>query len=151
MPESLSERVSRRWQAKQAASKLGLSNIEIMTILGNEGLSNLGKRSGKAGVFFGIKGSSRMVSVGRRDVLRNVFLIMIHRPDQLKRPDTRWEMYTAVNKSKLSEVMLRNWAKWAREGITTKQLRGEARHLWLKKRDDGEAEPIVILTGETKR
>ena len=145
---TLPERVARR---HLAAKHQRLTDAEIVTILGDEGLRNLGTRYGKAGVFFGIPGSSRMIAVGRRDVNANVFYILIHREGQLRRPDTRWELYKGVLKSKITEPTLRNWARWAKDGLTTKELRGEARHLWLKQRDEGEETPVVILTGETRR
>jgi len=105
--------------------------IDIEKILSEEGLANQGSRYGKAGEFWGIAGSSRMIAVGRRDVLLNVFFVGIDSTDAIRRPDTRWLMKNNVLKTKMTEDKLRKWAKWAKQGLSTKKLREAARKLFL--------------------
>ena len=102
--------------------------LDLEGILREEGLQNLGDRYGKAGVFWGFKGGARAVAVGRRDVLLNVFFVGISRPDQIKRPDTRWEMYQAELKTKMTEEKLRKWAQFVKNGPTMIQVREAARN-----------------------
>lgn len=124
-----------------------LLDLDFAGILQSEGLTNLGGRYGKAGDFYGIKGSSRVVAVGRRDVLLNEFLVGISREDQIKRPDTRWTLFKGELKSRMTEDLLRKWAQWAKQGVTMVELRDLARKEYESKFQLGEDRPIVILTG----
>ena len=98
--------------------------IDIEGILLDAGLHNQGKRHGKAGEFWGVRGSSRMIAVGAREVLQNVFFVGAPRYGQF---DTRWLMKDSVLKTKMTEPVLRAWAAWARKGLSTKELYEKAR------------------------
>jgi len=128
-----------------------LISLDFDGILRDEGLKNLGGRYGKAGDFWGIKGASRVVAVGRRDVLLNEFLVGISREDQIKRPDTRWTLFKGGSKSKMTEDLLRKWALWAKQGVTMVELRDMARKEYEAKKAQGEKNPVVILTGGRAR
>lgn len=121
--------------------------LDFKGILTNEGLQSLGRRYGKAGEFYGIPGSSRAISIGKRDILLNEFLVGISSPDQIRRPDTRWNMFKAELKSKITEDELRKWIQWAKNGVSTKELREMARRSYNAKEERGEKDPVVILTG----
>lgn len=107
--------------------------IDIERILLDEGLNSQGSRYGKAGEFWGIQGSSRMIAVGRRDVLLNVFFVGIDSVVAMRRPDTRWLMKNAEYKTKMKEEVLRKWARWAKKGISTAELRKIARDEFERK------------------
>jgi hypothetical protein len=68
-----------------------------------------------------------MVAVGRRDVLLNVFFIGIDSVGAMRRPDTRWLMRKGEYKTKMKEDVLRKWARWAKKGVSTAELRKIAR------------------------
>lgn len=97
--------------------------LDFEGILSSEGLRNLGTRYGKAGEFWGIKGNGRMLSLGRRDVMRNVFFVE-NRGYQL---GSRWTNEEIEYKSKMTENRLRKWARWAKGGYSTRELREIAR------------------------
>lgn len=122
-------------------------SLDFKGILMDGGLQSLGRRYGKAGEFYGIPGSSRAISVGKRDILLNEFLVGITSPDQLRRPDTRWNMFKAQLKSKITEDELRKWIQWAKNGVSTKELREMARRSYNAKEERGDRDPVVILTG----
>jgi len=88
--------------------------IDIEGILADAGLYRQGERYDKSGDFWGITGSSRMIAVGAREVMLNVFYVGIHRPEQLNRPDTRWTLYKSELKTRMTEETLRKWATWAK-------------------------------------
>ena len=117
---------------KQVETGTGAIKLPIDAILLEEGLQNQGRRYGKAGDFWGEAGSSRVIGVGAREIMRNVFLVGIYRPDQIKNPDTRWTAVDSELKSKITEETLRGWAKWAKQGISTKELREKARQVYVE-------------------
>ncbi len=124
--------------------------IDLETILMDEGLQNLGERYGKAGTFYGYKGGARAVSVGRRDVLLNVFYAMVSRPDQVKRPDTRWENYLSELKTKMTEDTLRKWAKYVKNGPSMISVRDAARDAYNEK-IKGDSHAVGVATGRMKK
>lgn len=128
--------------------------LDIEGILANEGLSNLGDRYGKAGEFWGLEGMGRVIAVGRRDVMLNVFHVGIGREDQVKRPDTRWIMHRTELKSAITEETLIKWADWVKKGMTTVELRELARTEYLAGTPDPSRygdRPYVVVTGARKK
>jgi len=128
--------------------------IDIERVCAEEGLRHLGERYGKAGEFWGMQGHSRVIAIGRRDVMVNVFLISIGRDDQVKRPDTRWTMHATKLQSQMDESTLRKWCEWVKRGYSTADLREQARKKYLAGTPDPTHygyRPVVVLTGAAKR
>ena len=98
---------------------------EIARMLFSAGLRSLGTRSGKAGEFYGIKGSSRAIAVGNRDILKNVF--NAYQAGYGGRLQTSWGMYESKLISRISDAEVTKWAKWAKDGLTMIEVRNEAR------------------------
>lgn len=141
--DPMAYRVAERYLAARA----GLSAIDFERIAAEEGLRHLGGRYGKAGEFWGLEGHSRVISVGRRDILLNVFLISIGRDDQMNRPDTRWVLHRSEYQSRLNEDTFRQWCAWVKRGYTTADLRRLAREKYMA----GTPHGVVVLTGAMKR
>ena len=123
--------------------------FDVAAILVDEGLTFLGDRYGKAGDFYGIQGSSRVISIGRRELLANVFYAGIHRDDQIKKPDTRWSNHASVLLSRTNEAQVRKWAAWAKKGLSMVQVRDLARRNYDDAKQRGEQYPMGHATGAT--
>ena len=88
------------------------------------GLSEIGTRSGKAGVQYGIEGKARRVSIGARDVMLNYILVQGR--------DSRWNMYKSFSLKKVLEhpnidPVLKEWADWVGRGPTMIEVREKYR------------------------
>ena len=125
--------------------------VEIERILAEEGLRHLGDRSGKTGEFWGLPDLARVISIGRRDVLLNVYLISISRPDQLRKPDERWNLKAADYQSKITDDTLRKWAQWVKKGPTKIELRNMARERYTSQQQAGAEHPMGILDGSVRK
>lgn len=106
--------------------RLRVYYIERMLIAG--GLWKQGDRYGKAGEFWGLEGSSRMISVGKRDLLRNIFYVERKNGGRPGDMNTRWILEDSELLSKVSEETIQKWIKWAKAGLSTKELREAVRY-----------------------
>jgi hypothetical protein len=100
----------------------------IAEIFGAAGLHNQGARSGKAGEFWNAPGSGRAISIGKREMLANVFYISQDFDyGRFLPPDTRWNNKGSILHSKIDEPTLQKWAKWASQGMSTAEMRATTR------------------------
>ena len=88
------------------------------------GLVEIGSRSGKAGVQYGIEGKARRISIGARDVMLNYLLVQGR--------DSRWNMYKSFSLKKVLEhpnidPVLKGWADWVGRGPTMIEVREKQR------------------------
>lgn len=109
---------------------------DLEAVLRDGGLQNLGRRYGKAGTMWGIKGLARQISVGRRDVMRNYFYVLFSHDD--RRPDTRWNNKDAEYLSKMTPERLREWIAWVKAAKTTKDVIADARRKYWDAEEKGE-------------
>ena len=128
---------TRKWLGDQDMlwyKQAGLFEEEMMSrnprsqVLANKlravGLSEIGTRSGKAGVQYGIEGKARRVSIGARDVMLNYILVQGR--------DSRWNMYKSFSLKKVLEhpnidPVLKEWADWVGRGPTMIEVREKYR------------------------
>lgn len=87
------------------------------------GLMSLGDRYGKAGEFFGPKGGSRVISLGKRDVLLNTYQVTNYGD----RFGESWVLVKSELISKITPDLIEKWARWVKQGPTMIEVRNDAR------------------------
>lgn len=87
------------------------------------GLVSLGERYGKAGEFFGPKGGSRVISLGKREVLLNTYQVTNYG----YRFGESWVLVKSELISKITPELIEKWARWVKQGPTMIDVRNDAR------------------------
>ena len=116
---------------KPRKQKVSVRRAELAAMITSGGLRNLGARYGKAGDFYGVKGSSRAIALGKREVLKNVFNVQIYRDGHLRKPQTSWGMLESKLISQISDAEVTQWVAWASEGLTMVEIRAIAKKEYI--------------------
>ena len=138
------------WYSPKANKQAGLFEEEMLSRnprsqaladkLRSAGLSEIGSRSGKAGVQYGIEGKARRVSIGARDVMLNYLLVQGR--------DSRWNLYKSFSLKKVLghpniDPVLKEWADWVGRGPTMIEVRE-------KQRERAKSDQYAVATGLEK-
>ena len=106
-----------------AAPRLVDTREKVRGWLEEAGLRNLGERYGKAGEFYGIKGLSKVISLGKRDLLLNQFNVTNYG----YRLGENWINSDAELLSAVTPETVAIWARLVKQSPTMIDVRNKAR------------------------
>lgn len=106
-----------------AAPRLVGTREKVRGWLEEAGLRNLGSRYGKAGEFYGVKGLSKVISLGKRDLLLNQFNVTNYG----YRLGENWVLDSAELLSAVTPELVATWARLVKQSPTMIEVRNGVR------------------------
>jgi len=100
-------------------------SLEIAMDLGQElkrlGLTNLGRRSGKAGEQWGTRDSAVRIAIGKRDLMLNYLLV------ERGGDNSRWNLEEIISLKEVKDKLIQDWVRMVKAAPTMKEVRALAR------------------------